>query len=108
MPVSETLLDKVKQYTRAGDGDDLLLISLISAAKEYLKNAGVVEPPIPDVPDDYGSGKEYVLPEEDGPLLLYELAIALYVNMIYNGGKETLLDQAMTAIILQIKTYKGG
>ena len=93
MPVSETLLDKVKQYTRAGDGDDLLLISLISAAKEYLKNAGVVEPPIP---------------EEDGPLSLYELAIALYVNMIYNGGKETLLDQAMTAIILQIKTYKGG
>lgn len=95
MPVSETLLDKVKNYVRAGDEDDLLLVSLISAAKQYLSNAGVDE------------HEEYVLPEEDGELSLYELAVVLYVNLIYNGGKETLLDQAMTGIILQIKNYNG-
>lgn len=105
MPISETLLDKVKEYVRAGDGDDLLLISLISAAKQYLLNAGVAEPPSPDVPSDYDSGAVFTLPEEDGLLSLYELAVVLYVNMLYNGGKETLLDQAMTAIILQIKSY---
>ncbi len=90
MPISEILLDKVKEYVRAGEGDDLILLSLISAAKQYLYNAGVSEPKSP---------------EEYGPLSLYELAVILYVNMLYNGGKETLLDKAMTAIILQIKQY---
>ncbi|MDD5486949.1 MAG: head-tail connector protein [Dehalococcoidales bacterium] len=107
MPVSETLLDKVKNYVRAGDEDDLLLVSLISAAKQYLSNAGVEEPPAPEEPEDYDEHEEYVLPEEDGELSLYELAVVLYVNLIYNGGKETLLDQAMTGIILQIKNYNG-
>jgi hypothetical protein len=88
MPVTQTLLDRVKEYVRAGEGDDLLLLSLISAAKQYLSNAGVPEPPA-----------------EEEAVALYELAVVLFVNMIYNGGKETLLDKAMTAIILQIKQY---
>jgi hypothetical protein len=88
MPVTQTLLDRVKEYVRAGEGDDLLLLSLISAAKQYLSNAGVPEPPA-----------------EEEAVALYELAVVLFVNMIYNGGKETWLDKAMTAIILQIKQY---
>jgi len=107
MPVSETLLDKVKNYVRAGDEDDLLLVSLISAAKQYLSNAGVEEPSAPEEPEDYDEHENYVLPEEDGVLSLYEQVIVLYVNLIYNGGKETLLDHAMTGIILQIKNYNG-
>lgn len=109
MPISEALLDKVKEYVRAGEGDDPILLSLISAAKQYLYNAGVSEPESPVVSplneNEYDSGQEYTLPQEYGPLSLYELAVILYVNMLYNGGKETLLDKAMTAIILQIKQY---
>lgn len=110
MPVSEYLLDKVKYYVRAGEGDEdeILLISLISAAKQYLANAGVQEPEQPEAPEEeeeHDEHGEFTLPEEDGELSLYELAVALYVNMIYNGGNEKLLDQAMTGIILQIKGY---
>jgi len=106
MPISEILLDKVKEYVRAGEGDDPILLSLISAAKQYLYNAGVPEPTGPVVvPSNEDSGQEYTFPQEYGPLSLYELAVILYVNMLYNGGKETLLDKAMTAIILQIKQY---
>ena len=107
MPISEALLDKVKEYVRAGEGDDPILLSLISAAKQYLYNAGVSEPTASVVSssNEYDSGQEYTLPQEYGPLSLYELAVVLYVNMLYNGGKETLLDKAMTAIILQIKEY---
>ena len=80
MLISEILLDKVKEYVRAGEGDDPILLSLISAAKQYLYNAGVSEPTSPVVSplneNEYDSGQEY------GPLSLYELAVILYVNMM--------------------------
>lgn len=87
-----TLLDKVKSYVRlSGSEDDMLLASLISAAKQYLLNAGVQEPP------ETGGGSE-------GPGDLYDLAVSLYVSLIFDGADEKL-DRAMTAIILQIKNY---
>jgi hypothetical protein len=39
---------------------------------------------------------------------LYELAVSLYVGMIYDGDEKSKLDRAMTAIILQLKDYSGG
>ena len=91
------LLDLVSMYVRAGSADNALLVPLISAAKQYLLNAGVAEP---DVPEPEG--------EPSGELSLYELAVTLYVNMIYNGVSEKALDQAMTGIILQIKDYSAS
>ena len=114
------MLDKVKRYLRImGDGDNLLLVSLIQGAKQYLHNAGVVEPEPdpesePEEPDgeegEDGEGEE---PEPEpvldaSPRALYELAVTLYVNMLCNGATEDSLDRAMTAIILQIKDYGGG
>ena len=90
-----TLLDKVKLHLRIdGSGDDVLLASLVSAAKQYLLNAGVREPNV----EEEGNGK----------LSLYELAVSLYLGMIYDGDEKSKLDRAMTAIILQLKDYSGG
>jgi hypothetical protein len=36
-------------------------------------------------------------------LELYDLAVTLYVNMLYNGADDKSLEAAMTSIILQIK-----
>jgi uncharacterized phage protein (predicted DNA packaging) len=93
-----TLLDKVKQHLRVdGSEADVLLASLVSAAKQYLLNAGVHEP-------EAGGEEE----PGNGKLSLYELAVALYVSMIFDGDDKGKLDRAMTAIILQIKDYSGG
>ena len=90
-----TLLNSIKRYLRVdGSEDDMLLASLISAAKQYLLNAGVSEPEAGEV--------------GDGKLSLYELAVSLYVSMIYDGDDKSKLDRAMTAIILQLKDYSGG
>lgn len=89
-----TMLDKVKSHLRVdGSEDDMFLASLISAAKQYLLNAGVHEPEV----DESGNGK----------LSLYELAVTLYVSIIFDGDDKSKLDRAMTAIILQIKDYSG-
>jgi uncharacterized phage protein (predicted DNA packaging) len=94
-----TLLDKVKQHLRVdGSEADVLLASLVSAAKQYLLNAGVHEPELSDDDEEANNGK----------LSLYELAVALYVSMIFDGDDKGKLDRAMTAIILQIKDYSGG
>lgn len=97
----DRLLELVRQYVRAGSADDALLVPLISAAKQYLLNAGVPEPIVeePEPPEEPTPAS--------GELSLYELAVTLYVNTIYNGGNEKVLEQAMTGIILQIKTYGG-
>lgn len=86
-----TMLDKVKSHLRVdGSEDDIFLASLIYAAKQYLLNAGVYEP-------ENGNSK----------LSLYELAVTLYVSIIFDGDDKSKLDRAMTAIILQIKDYSG-
>ncbi len=84
------LLDKVKNYLRVdGEQDDALLASLISAAKEYLANAG--------------------MKLEDGATeartALYELAVSLHVHNMYYGGDA--MQKPLTAIILQWR-YSGG
>ena len=113
------LLGFVKKYLRIdGSADDALLLSLIGAAKEYLINAGV---PVPDSTDEVietgSSGDPYdpyeldndTAEEAEGGISLYNLAIALHVNQIYNMGADgDKLDRAMTSIILQIKDYGGG
>ncbi len=95
------MLNAVKRYLRiVGDQDDVLLVSLIQAAKQYLLNAGVAEPEEPDDGEPkpvYGAS----------PRALYQLAVTLYVNMLYNGAPEDSLERAMTAIILQMKDYGG-
>ncbi|NMA24755.1 MAG: phage gp6-like head-tail connector protein [Clostridiales bacterium] len=89
-----TLLNSIKRYLSVdGSEDDMLLASLISAAKQYLLNAGVREP------DEEA---------DDGKLSLYELAVSLYVSLVYDGDDKGKIDRAMTAIILQIKDYGGG
>ena len=40
-------------------------------------------------------------------LELYDLAVTLYVNVLYNGADDKSLEAAMTSIILQIKDYGG-
>lgn len=94
------MLDKVKHYLRIDGGDDdQLIVPLISAAKQYMLNAGVTEPE----PPDGGEGEE---PSTDAnELSLYELAVMLYVNTIYTGGGEIALSKAMDGIILQIKDW---
>jgi len=89
------LLSKVKNFLRVGDEDDALLVPLISAAKQYLLNAGVEDPENTE--------------EGDGEQSLYELAVILYCHKIYYGNEDGL-DRAMTGIILQIKDYSlnGG
>lgn len=84
------LRDKVKSYLRIdGEQDDTLLASLISAAKEYLGNAG--------------------MKLEDGAtearIALYELAVSLYVHDMYYGGNA--MEKALIGIILQWR-YSGG
>jgi uncharacterized phage protein (predicted DNA packaging) len=84
-------LDKVKIYLRTdGSEDDALLTSLILAAKQYLKNAGVSEPPVDDI----------------GAIEQYHLATTLYVSMVYDGNSA--IEPALIATILQIKKYSGG
>ena len=123
------MLSMVKRYLRIdGDQDDALLVPLIAAAKQYLLNAGVVEPEEPpsgngedgepedgepeDGEGEDGEGEDgepepEPIPELDGPTALYRTAVCLYVNMLYNGLSDKALDAAMTAIILQIKKYGG-
>ena len=45
---------------------------------------------------------------DDGKLSLCELAVSLYVSLVYDGDDKGKIDRAMTAIILQIKDYGGG
>jgi hypothetical protein len=102
-----TSLETVKRYLRInGSGEDTLLTSLSLAAKQYLLNAGV-KPPIPPTEATYFSGgatvEEAAYKQE---LELYDLAVTLYVNMLYNGADDKSLEAAMTSIILQIKDWR--
>lgn len=84
MASSWELVEKVCNFLRIDPFDNALVIEpLILAAKQYLTNAGVTEP-------------------TDGELDLYELAVTLYVNMIFSGNEDKL-ETAMTGIILQLK-----
>lgn len=81
------MLEQVKRYLRIdGSEQDILLTSLVTAAKQYMANAG-----IPDTCE-----------QQD----LYILAVSLYVGLMYDGVENKALDKAMTAIILQLKN--GG
>ena len=109
-----TLLEKVKQYLRVNGGDsDVLIASLISAAKQYLLNSGVEEPETLENGEleepgegeiEDGEGEEEP-PTDADPLALYELAVVLYVNILYHGGSEDILTKAMDSVILQIKNW---
>jgi uncharacterized phage protein (predicted DNA packaging) len=90
-----TSLETVKHYLRImGDEEDALLAPLILSAEQYLLNAGV-----PELGED----------ATDGQRAQYEITVALYVNALYNGvdPKDTALQAAMTANILQMKSYGG-
>lgn len=84
------LVQKVKDFLRVSDDDTLQ--PLILAAEAYLANAGVMPP-------EEGEGDVWMKIRA-----LYELAITLYVSLVYSGGGSNL-EPAMTAIILQIKNY---
>lgn len=80
-------LSEVKEYMRIdGNDDDALINLLISAAKEFLSNAGVTN--------------------QDSAL--YRLAVMLYVTLQYEnrdpGQKMEKLNTAFQSIILQLKT----
>lgn len=77
---------KIRQFLRidAESDDESLLLSIIDAAKEYLVNAGVTEP------TETSS--------------LYDIAVTLYVNTIWNGGDEDAeLKKSLTGMIIQLK-----
>lgn len=87
------MLEQIKRYLRiTGSEEDILLTSLILAAKQYLANAGVPAP-------DQGT--------PEGVAELYTLAVTLYVSMMYEGVENKALEAAMTSIILQIRNYGG-
>ena len=80
------MLELGKEWLRIdGSGDDVILAHLISAANEYLANAGVEE--------------------SDSPL--YELAVMLHVAMYYENRDPAVkidgFNAALTSIILQLK-----
>jgi uncharacterized phage protein (predicted DNA packaging) len=84
-------LDELKTYLRIdGSEDDSILAFLMDAAKEYLTNAGVPEPPA------------------DAPSKLYNLAVMLYVALHYENRdpaqKIERFSYALESIILQLKT----
>ena len=69
---------------------DTSVLPLVRAACGYLKNAGVT---VPDGADQ-------------GQAAQYDLAVALYVSTVYNGGEEKL-ERSMNGIIQQIRDYGG-
>lgn len=86
------MLEKIKEYLRIEHNEeDMLISSLISSGKEYLKNAGIKE--------------ENNLESE-----LYFLAIALYVSNFYenrtletNGVNLKKISFSLDSIILQLQ-----
>lgn len=98
-----SLLAKVNGFLRIEAGDTTTL-PLIQAAKAYLENAGVLEPEAIEESDLVEESELW--DDAENPLMLYELAVAIYVCTVFNGG-EGKLQAAMTAIILQIKDYGG-
>ncbi|NEZ47932.1 phage gp6-like head-tail connector protein [Clostridium niameyense] len=85
-----TLFERIKQYLRIdGSEEDFILSSLIGAAKEYLKNAGIKENEKSD---------------------LYCLAVALYVSNQYEnrvpnaiGKHAAKLSFSLESIIIQLQ-----
>lgn len=83
-------LDELKNYLRIDESeDDSILTFLMDGAKEYLKNAGVLE----------------------SDSSLYKLAVMLYVALHYeNRDPSTKIDKlnfAFESIVLQLKDYGG-
>ncbi|UED78045.1 head-tail connector protein [Brevibacillus sp. DP1.3A] len=83
-------LEELKTYLRIdGSEDDSILALLMGAAREYLTNAGVLEPP----------------PEK--PSTQYKLALMLYVALHYENRdpseKVDGFNSALQSIILQLK-----
>jgi len=80
---------ELKTYLRIdGSEDDEILALLMDAAKEYLRNAGVVEP--------------------ETTSRLYDLAVMLYVALHYENRDPSMkMDRfsfALESIILQLKS----
>lgn len=85
--MADTSLDLLKTYLRIdGSEDDNILALYVSAAKEYLSNAGVNEPS--------GANRS-----------LYDLGVMLYVKKEYaREDKEIeLITKSLTSITLQLK-----
>lgn len=82
-------LDELKSALRIdGSEDDNVLISLLSAAKSYLKGAGV--------PESLITGED---------IYLYNQALILYIGMDYeyDDRKIPKLERAFQRILLQLK-----
>ncbi|MCR5136098.1 MAG: head-tail connector protein [Oscillospiraceae bacterium] len=83
-----------KQYMRVdGDGDDALITTLMSAAKEYLRNAGIEEP-------------------EGGDCSLYTTAVHSLTLHYYDHrdavGEEAAFPTGLRPIINQLKHISDG
>lgn len=82
-------LELLKEYLRIdGSEDDTVLALLLDAAKEFLRNAGVLEP---------SEGEESKL---------YDLAVMLRVHRERARDEKEVerVDKSLTSIILQLKT----
>lgn len=83
-------LEEVKGFLRIDGGEeDTILALLLSAAKEYLANAGVPEP------------------EESSDGALYKLAVMVYISFFNENrdpGAKIEMYKPLTSIILQLKT----
>ena len=80
---------RVNRFLRLED-DDPTVLPLVLAAKQYLDGAGITDPRDDSAP-------------QDAAVAQYELAVCLYVSIVYSGG-ESKLDPAMTSVILQMRS----
>lgn len=74
---------KVCAYLRT-NAEDPTITSLVIAAREYLRNAGVPDGAATESP------------------ALYDLAVILHVSKHYNGDDK--LDDSLTAMVLQLRS----
>jgi len=80
------LLRRVQEFLRLEDNDPTVWM-LVGAAKAYVAGAGVTRPDPA---------------EDEEKTAQYDLAVSLYVSIIFSGG-ESKLDAAMTAVLLQLR-----
>lgn len=82
-----------------GDGVDFLIGPLVISAEQYLKNAGVVKPVLPEDPSEE---EQAAFDAEES---LYNLAVAVRVKILHDGDPKGDLERSLVGIILQTKDY---
>ena len=85
-----------------GSEADDLLAPLVLSAEQYLLNAGVKIPTLPD-----GATLEQRATYER-ECALYKIAVATQVKILHDGDIKGDLGRTLAGIIIQLKDYAGG